>query len=362
MDQILRITNNIKISAEIEQKPKKTNKKTKKAKNTPKTNDFKFLNTLQKGQNSEIYLVENEKDKKQYVLKLIKKNSISNDKDLQRLFAEKTILCEIKNPFIVQLHHSFLTETDFCFLIDYINGGDLYQILNYVHSFTENEIKFFAAELILALKAIHKANYIYRDLKPENILIDRTGHIHLTDFGVSKKLEKNERTNSFCGSLEYLAPEVLKNQKYGFEIDFWSLGMVLYEMFYGIPPFYSQNLREMQKNILNQEVNFEGVCSSEFKDLITKLLSKDPKKRLGSSKKGIKEIMKHPFFKEINWTNFSNKKSQPQFIPSFFFNQENLIQNENLELKKNSFPSLEKTNPTCLDKILFKDFEYDFRK
>lgn len=176
--------------------------------------------------------------------------------------------------------------------------------------------KFYTILIVLAIEYLHKNNIIYRDLKPENVLIDSKGYIKLTDFGLSKdNIIDPHSASSFCGTPEYLAPEVFQNQGYGKPIDWWCLGCLLYEMVTGIPPFFSRERNQLKSKILNTEPQYPSFLSKEVVDLIKKLLIKDPSQRLGSSLNETDEIKKHPFFSGINWDEYLQKRVKPPFIP-----------------------------------------------
>lgn len=205
---------------------------------------------------------------------------------------------------------------------DYCKGGELFFHLKKFRVFPEHMARFFAAELVSAISHLHTVNVIYRDLKPENVLLDENGHIHLTDFGLSKDDVSDPRgATTFCGTPEYLAPEMLINRKsregYGKAVDWWSLGTLLYEMLTGWPPFYDKNLRKMCENILRSDLQFPpgSTASPEARDLIRGLLLRDPAKRLGSKDDGAQEIKNHPFFAGVDWEALEKLEIEPPFRP-----------------------------------------------
>lgn len=170
-------------------------------------------------------------------------------------------------------------------MIDFLNGGELFTYLKKERKFSEHRARIYAAELIEALAYLHRLGVIYRDLKPENVLLDSDGHLRITDFGLSKiGLERNERTNSFCGTPEYLAPEIILNDGHSFEADWWSLGALVYEMLLGIPPHFSKDKRKMMRNIAYEDVPMSSRLSAEARDFLKSLLTRDPAKRLGGFK------------------------------------------------------------------------------
>ena len=184
----------------------------------------------------------------------------------------------------------------------YANGGELFFHLQKERVFSEPRARFYAAEIGSAIGYMHDQDILYRDLKPENLLLDREGHVVLTDFGLCKEfITSNDTTQTFCGTPEYLAPEVLRKEPYSKAIDWWCYGSVLYEMLYGLPPFYSKDSQEMYRKILNQPLAFKSWASSPAKDILSQLLQKDPRKRMGNSIDDFQEIKAHHFFREIDW-------------------------------------------------------------
>jgi len=231
---------------------------------------------------------------------------------------EKKILQKsLSSPFLVGLKFSFQTETDLYLVTDFKSGGELFWHLQRDMRFPEDRARFYIAELILALEHLHKYDIVYRDLKPENILLDATGHIALCDFGLSKAdLPSDQLTNTFCGTTEYLAPEVLlDDQGYSKLVDFWSLGVLLFEMCCGWSPFYDEDTQQMYKNICFGKIKFpRNVINEDGKHFVKGLLNRNPKNRLGSQR-DTQELKEHPFFKTIDWNALELKQVTPPFIP-----------------------------------------------
>ena len=183
-------------------------------------------------------MVRRKSDGEIFAMKTLKKDFIIKTNQVQNTKTERDIMTLIDHPFVVKLHFAFQNSETFYFITDFLNGGELFHHLCNEIRFSENRARFYAAELILALDHLHKNGIIYRDLKPENVLLDSQGHIKITDFGLSKlKPEQNNQTNTFCGTPEYLAPEIIIGKGHSFGVDWWSLGMLLYEMISGINPF-----------------------------------------------------------------------------------------------------------------------------
>lgn len=256
-------------------------------------------------------------------IKTLSKKAIATQNQIQHSMSEKAVLAMCRDhPFIIQIHASFQTIDHLHMVLDYCSGGELFFHLSQVGRFKEHQAAFYAAEVFLALEHLHRNNIIYRDLKPENVLLDKQGHVRLADFGLSKLgVDDWTLAMTFCGSIEYLAPEVLTlggkavpqqatggvssspRKGYGKAADFWALGCLLYELLTGEPPFYSGNNRpQLYSRIMTGSLTFPSYVSVDATDLIKGLLTVDPMERLGSKKKGHAAVKEHPFFtKYIDW-------------------------------------------------------------
>ncbi|XP_063079457.1 serine/threonine-protein kinase Sgk1 [Engraulis encrasicolus] len=284
---------------------------------TAKPSDFNFLKVIGKGSFGKVLLARHRSDDKFYAVKVLQKKAILKKKEEKHIMSERNVLLKnVKHPFLVGLHYSFQTTDKLYFVLDYINGGELFYHLQRERFFLEPRARFYAAEIASALGYLHSLNIVYRDLKPENILLDQQGHIILTDFGLCKEnIEPNGTTSTFCGTPEYLAPEVLHKQPYDRTVDWWCLGAVLYEMLYGLPPFYSRNTAEMYDNILNKPLQLKPNISNAARHLLEGLLQKDRTKRIGCTD-DFTEIKNHMFFSPINWEDLNAKKITPPFNPN----------------------------------------------
>ncbi|XP_037541763.1 serine/threonine-protein kinase Sgk1 isoform X1 [Nematolebias whitei] len=282
-----------------------------------KPSDFHFLKVIGKGSFGKVLLARHRTDDQFYAVKVLQKKAILKKKEEKHIMSERNVLLKnVKHPFLVGLHYSFQTADKLYFVLDYINGGELFYHLQRERCFLEPRARFYAAEIASSLGYLHSLNIVYRDLKPENILLDSQGHIILTDFGLCKEnIEPNGTTSTFCGTPEYLAPEVLHKQPYDRTVDWWCLGAVLYEMLYGLPPFYSRNTAEMYDNILNKPLQLKPNISNAARHLLEGLLQKDRTKRLGCTEDFI-EIKNHIFFSPINWDDLNAKKITPPFNPN----------------------------------------------
>ena len=281
-------------------------------------NDFKPLKVLGRGSFGEVLLVRLRASGKIYAMKILNKNVIKLKKQQSHTKTERDLMVRINCPFIVNIKSAFQDGENLYLVSEFMQGGDMYFHLHEGTSirFTEESIRFYVIELVLALEFLHKNNMVYRDLKPENILLDSKGHIKITDFGLSKILEeKDEKAFTICGTPQYLAPEVLLRQGYDKTIDWWSLGCVMYEMFEGRIPFPIRRNTKMSMKIYENEIEFPKPINSEAKDFILKLLVVKPKERLGYGPDGSENVKNHPFFEGIDWDSAFEKEIKPPFVP-----------------------------------------------
>ena len=281
-----------------------------------KIDDFELLKVVGKGSFGKVMQVRKKDTSRIYALKTIRKAHIISRSEVAHTLAERSVLAQINNPFIVPLKFTFQSPEKLYFVLAFVNGGELFHHLQKEQRFDVNRSRFYTAELLCALECLHGFNVIYRDLKPENILLDYQGHIALCDFGLCKlDMKEEDRTNTFCGTPEYLAPELLMGKGYNKTVDWWTLGVLLYEMLTGLPPFYDENTNEMYRKILSEPLHFPGadVVPPAAKDLLTKLLNRDPAERLGAN--GGAEIKAHPFFHAIDWRKLLQRKYEPTFKP-----------------------------------------------
>jgi protein-serine/threonine kinase len=283
-------------------------------------NDFQILKLIGKGTFGQVYQVRKKDTQRIYAMKVLSKKVIIQKKEIQHTIGERNILVRTattESPFIVGLKFSFQTPTDLYLVTDFMSGGELFWHLQKEGRFKEDRAKFYIAELILALKHLHDHNIVYRDLKPENILLDANGHIALCDFGLSKaNLTQDDTTNTFCGTTEYLAPEVLLDEQgYTKMVDFWSLGVLVFEMCCGWSPFYAEDTQQMYKNIAFGKVRFpRDALSTEGRNFVKGLLNRNPKHRLGATRDAA-ELIEHPFFADVDWDALGKKNLIPPFKP-----------------------------------------------
>ncbi|KAJ7400954.1 Ribosomal protein S6 kinase alpha-2 [Pitangus sulphuratus] len=238
-------------------------------------------------------------------------------RDRVRSKMERDILAEVNHPFIVKLHYAFQTEGKLYLILDFLRGGDLFTRLSKEVMFTEEDVKFYLAELALALDHLHGLGIIYRDLKPENILLDEEGHIKITDFGLSKEaIDHDKRAYSFCGTIEYMAPEVVNRRGHTQSADWWSFGVLMFEMLTGSLPFQGKDRKETMALILKAKLGMPQFLSIEAQSLLRALFKRNPSNRLGAGFDGVEEIKRHPFFVTIDWNKLYRKEIKPPFKPA----------------------------------------------
>ncbi|CAK81087.1 unnamed protein product (macronuclear) [Paramecium tetraurelia] len=314
----------------------------------PRLQDFKKLKKLGQGAYGSVFLVEHKNEF--YAMKEIAKSRIQKKSTKQHIDSERQILQCTKSKYLVELKYAFQDDRNLYMVVNYVKGGELFFHIREAGSFTLEICKFYSAQILMALLELHNQNIIYRDLKPENILLDEQGHVVLTDFGLSKHLCDDELTKSMCGTPEYLAPEIItSNNGYSFEVDYYSLGCIIYEMLNGKTPFYSTNKRQMFQDRLTRKVTWPDSIDETAISLVNGLLEIDPLKRLQGD-----EIKKHKFFEDINFDELRNVKPPYNFNQSsaskFFeqFNSTNkttcyttvqpMIQEQQFQFQEFSFP------------------------
>lgn len=271
---------------------------------------FKLHSVIGKGSFSNVYLVEKIDNGIFYAMKVLEKAKTIRDNLKRYVLTEKNVLSSLNHPFITKLHYAFQSPEHFFLILQYCPGGNLGKAIR-IAKFTESRAKIYAAEILLAIEELHRKNIIFRDLKPENIVLDAEGHALLIDFGLSKEniLEADLGTKSFCGSVAYLAPEMISKSGHGKALDWYLLGVLIYEMITGIPPFYSDTKQELFDNVLNSELERPPNCSEELFLLLSLLLDKNPTTRLGSN--SVEDIKNHIWFSDINWDEALSRKLKP---------------------------------------------------
>lgn len=251
---------------------------------------------------------------KYYALKTLKKAAIIKMKQVDHIVSEKQILQSLKHPFIVNMYGSFHDQRYIHMLLEYIVGGEFFTHLRKASRFDNEASMFYASQIASIFEYCHSKNIVYRDLKPENILINADGYVKLTDFGFAKVIE--HRTYTLCGTPEYIAPEVLLNKGHGKPVDWWTLGILIYEMIVGYPPFVDEDPMGIYQKILSGKIVFPKLFDKNAKALVKKLLTADLGKRYGNLKNGVDDIKQHKWFKDLDWNDLLEKKLTAPFKPA----------------------------------------------
>nr|XP_046210670.1 protein kinase C epsilon type-like isoform X3 [Oncorhynchus gorbuscha] len=281
--------------------------------------NFLFIKVLGKGSFGKVMLAELKGTDEVYAVKVLKKDVILQDDDVDCTLTEKRILALArKHPYLTQLFCCFQNKDRLFFVMEYVNGGDLMFQIQRSRKFDETRSRFYAAEVTSALMFLHQHGVIYRDLKLDNILLDAQGHCKLADFGMCKEgILNGVTTTTFCGTPDYIAPEILQELEYGPSVDWWALGVLMYEMMAGQPPFEADNEDDLFESILHDDVLYPVWLSKEAVSILKAFMTKSPNKRLGCViTQGLEEAIKvHPFFKEMDWVLLEQKRVKPPFKP-----------------------------------------------
>lgn len=278
--------------------------------------DFELQKVLGKGTFGKVMLARHKETKMLYAIKVLKKDVILAKDEITHTLTENAVLASCRHPFLTSLEYSFQTPELLCFVMEYVNGGELFFHLSRDKKFGEDRAKFYIAEIVHAMTYLHERHIIYRDLKLENLLLDSDGHIKITDFGLCKQeMDYSATTSTFCGTPEYLAPEVLEDADYTTAVDWWGVGVVMYEMICGHLPFYNRNHEVLFDLILHEEIRFPPSVSPKAKLLLSSLLQKDPRARLGSGERDGLDIQDHEFFSDIDFEKLYRKEIAPPYVP-----------------------------------------------
>ncbi|KAF1927320.1 Pkinase-domain-containing protein [Didymella exigua CBS 183.55] len=276
--------------------------------------DFAIQRTLGTGSFGRVHLVQSKHNQRFYAVKVLKKAQVVKMKQVEHTNDERRMLQQVKHPFLITLWGTFQDSKNLYMVMDFVEGGELFSLLRKSQRFPNPVAKFYAAEVTLALDYLHSHNIIYRDLKPENLLLDRHGHLKITDFGFAKEVP--DITWTLCGTPDYLAPEVVASKGYNKSVDWWSLGILIFEMLCGFTPFWDGGSpMKIYENILKSRVKYPPYIHPDAHDLLQKLITPDLTKRLGNLHGGSKDVMNHPWFAEVTWDRLQKKDIDAPYVP-----------------------------------------------
>uniref|UniRef100_A0A8C7MU53 protein kinase C n=1 Tax=Oncorhynchus kisutch TaxID=8019 RepID=A0A8C7MU53_ONCKI len=324
--------------------------------------DFKCVAVLGRGHFGKVLLADYESTGEMFAIKALKKGDIVSRDEVDSLMCEKRIFETVNNvrhPFLVNLFACFQTKEHVCFVMEYAAGGDL---MMHIHTdvFQEPRAVFYAACVVLGLQYLHDHKIVYRDLKLDNLLLDTEGYVKIADFGLCKEgMGYQDRTSTFCGTPEFLAPEVLTETSYTRAVDWWGLGVLIFEMLVGESPFPGDDEEEVFDSIVNDEVRYPRFLSTEAISIMRRLLRRNPERRLGAGEKDAEEVKKHPFFRSVDWDGLLAKKVRPEFIPTIKGRED--VSNFDDEFTSEVpilTPPREPRVLTAEDQEMFSDFDY----
>ncbi|XP_059379011.1 protein kinase C zeta type-like isoform X5 [Carassius carassius] len=330
--------------------------------------DFDLIRVIGRGSYAKVLLVRLKKNEQIYAMKVVKKELVHDDEDIDWVQTEKHVFEQAStNPFLVGLHSCFQTESRLFLVIEYVNGGDLMFHMQRQRKLPEEHARFYAAEICIALNFLHEKGIIYRDLKLDNVLLDQDGHIKITDYGMCKEgIRPGDTTSTFCGTPNYIAPEILRGEDYGFSVDWWALGVLMFEMMAGRSPFDiitdnpDMNTEEyLFQVILEKPIRIPRSLSVKAASVLKGFLNKDPKERLGCQvQTGFTDIKSHTFFRSIDWDQLEQKQVTPPFKPQItddygLDNFDTQFTNEPVQLTPDDEDVIKR-----IDQSEFEGFEY----
>ncbi|XP_064486966.1 muscle M-line assembly protein unc-89-like isoform X2 [Ornithodoros turicata] len=321
--------------------------------------DFHLLKVLGKGSFGKVLLAELKASRRYFAIKCLKKDVVLEDDDVECTMVERRVLAlGTQHPFLCKLFCTFQSESHLFFVMEFLNGGDLMFHIQQSGRFDQNRARFYAAEIVCALKFLHKRGIVYRDLKLDNLCIDAEGHVRIIDFGMCKLRVYRKLPRAFCGTPEYMAPEIIKGLHYNQSVDWWSFGILLYEMLIGQSPFNGTDEDELFWSVCNEEAYYPRFLSKEAKSLLVLLLDKDPEKRLGMSTCAAGDVSDQPFFRPINWEKLERKEVEPPFKPKVKGANDVSNFDSDFTMEKAVLTPIDPQILASMDQSQFKGFSY----
>ncbi|ORX54978.1 Pkinase-domain-containing protein [Hesseltinella vesiculosa] len=275
--------------------------------------DFHIMRTLGTGSFGRVHLIQSRVNGRHYAMKVLKKSEVVRLKQIEHTNNEKHILETVAHPFLVNMWGTFQDDMNLYVVMDYVAGGELFSVLRRMQRFPSNIAKFYAGQVLLAIEYLHSKDIIYRDLKPENLLLDNHGNIKIIDFGFAKHVP--DVTWTLCGTPDYLAPEVIQSKGYSKAVDWWSLGVLIYEMLAGQTPFYDDDQLKLFEKILEGKIQYPPHFDQAATSLCSKLLTADLSKRYGNLKGGSEDIKQHPWFEGVHFQSLLMKQVRAPYVP-----------------------------------------------
>uniref|UniRef100_A0A8C4GKK9 Protein kinase C n=1 Tax=Dicentrarchus labrax TaxID=13489 RepID=A0A8C4GKK9_DICLA len=318
--------------------------------------DFILHKMLGKGSFGKVFLAELKKSGKFFAVKALKKDVVLMDDDVECTMVERRVLSLAwENPFLTHLYCTFQTKENLFFVMEYLNGGDLMFHIQNCHKFDLHRATFYAAEIVCGLQFLHSKGIIYRDLKLDNVLLDSEGHIKIADFGMCKEnMQEDLRTSTFCGTPDYIAPEILLGQKYNSAVDWWSFGVLLYEMLIGQSPFHGRDEEELFQSIRTDNPVYPRWLTKDAKDILVKLFVREPEERLGT--KG--NIRQHSFFSSTDWDSLEQRQVAPPFRPTLTSPSDCSNFDKEFINEKPRLSCADRTLINSVDQTMFRNFSF----
>ncbi|GAA5887503.1 hypothetical protein JCM6882_001432 [Rhodosporidiobolus microsporus] len=295
--------------------PSQTSSLSRKTSSRYSLSDFTFIRTLGTGSFGRVHLVRSQHNSRSYAIKVLSKERVVKMKQVEHTNSEREMLERVRHPFLVNLWGTFKDSKNLYMVMDFVAGGELFSLLRKSQRFPDPVAKFFAAEVALALDYLHSLDIIYRDLKPENILLGADGHVKITDFGFAKHVP--DITWTLCGTPDYLAPEIVQSRGYNKSVDWYALGVLMFEMLAGYPPFFTEDSNPMRlyEKIIAGKIRYPAYFTPEAKDLLKSLLTNDITKRFGNLANGSRDIFGHVWFQEVDWERLYRKEIPAPYVP-----------------------------------------------